>query len=66
MVIMDLTTKTEITFEYRVLDKDGNPKPIWQENKVGRFLRERLGFDIQRRPFGKLAAVMTNTATREF
>src|SRR5579885_695120 len=24
-------------------DKDGNVKPLWNENRVGRFLRERLG-----------------------
>ena len=54
-----------VTFEYRLTDKDGNPKPIWQENKAGRFIREKLGMDIQKWPLGKWSDVMINVTKKE-
>jgi len=56
--------KQRIVFEYRLYDKDGNPKPLWIENRLGRFFRERLGLDIQHWPFGKPGLVMRNEAKR--
>ena len=35
----------EMTF--RVLDKNGNLKKLWNENKLGKFIRTRFGLDLQ-------------------
>ena len=42
--------------EMRVLDKNGNPKQLWDENRLGRFLRSKGGLSLQGVPFlGKWA-----------
>ena len=38
-------TKVEMVYELK--DKDGNPKKIWSENKIGQFLREWLKKDVR-------------------
>jgi hypothetical protein len=35
------------TIELRVTDKDGNVKPLWDENRIGRWFRTKLGIDLR-------------------
>jgi hypothetical protein len=53
---------THVVFEYQLFDKNGNPKKIWKENRLGKFFREKFKQDIQRWPFGKAVGVIKNTA----
>lgn len=71
--IADAMTETKvatgawITFEHQVFDKDGNPVKIWQENFLGRFIRQRFGKDIQG-PWilGKWTTTMRNKVWQRF
>lgn len=37
--------------EFVLRDKNGNIKPLWNENKVGKFIRTFLGLDLKGVPF---------------
>jgi hypothetical protein len=55
----ELTTR-EYNTEIRLFGPDGQPKPLWNENRLGRFLR-RIGTEL-RLPFvtGQYGLVLTN------
>jgi hypothetical protein len=59
MLLEELTTR-EYNTEIRLFGPDGQPKPLWNENRLGRFLR-RIGTEL-RLPFvtGQYGLVLTN------
>ena len=64
-IVTSTKTGTMVTFEYVLFDKYGNKKMLWQENRLGRFIRERLATDIQHKPFGKWVPIMRNVVKQK-